>query len=217
MVTWFSYLISYFKPIIVAQQHSAISGKLEVSLEQGRLLLNSDKVNYSGGSLFFVFDHVFEELGLKQIIFHSVLVLGFGTGSILELLKKHNSLKITGVEIDPCVIELGKHFFSWPKVPNLTVFQDNAFLFLSETTLQYDLILVDVFIHDEVPEYGSSEVFWGNLNRKLLPGGYCLMNWMPTKPQTRERYNESLAYAQQLFTEVQTVFCQDNIIIVGKK
>lgn len=213
MITWFNQLLSYFKPVALARERSAISGELEVTIEQGRLLLNATNVNYSGGSLYDVFEQVFEELDLKRVMFNSALILGYGTGCTLKLLLRHPDLHVIGVELDPVVIEIGKQYFRQSENNYVTVIQEDAFIFISNTDKQFEIILVDVFVGDVVPQEGSSLDFWKNLRRSLFPKGYCLVNWMPTTQKSRNRLNSCLLYARELFSSVQTIYCLDNVII----
>ena len=79
-----------------------------------------------------------------------ILILGFGTGSAAEVIsKKWPDSRVTGVEIDPVMISLGKKYFHLSRFPNLEIINLPAlqcFKTLTKKKRVFDLILVDLYI-----------------------------------------------------------------------
>lgn len=103
--------------------------------------------------------------GLKRVPFvpKKVLILGLGCGTLVKLIsKKWPRAKITGVEIDPVMINLGKKYFRLGEFPNLKIILSDAREF--KPTRPFDLVLSDTYI-------GNKKISQNNLKklgRKIL-------------------------------------------------
>ena len=140
-------------------------------------MLNSQNVNYSFGKLDKVFRSAFEQLELEQRAVESVLLLGLGAGNVPQLLRKSNpKAKVTALEFDPEVIRLGKQYFGLSDLPNLEIVIGDAFQFIPTCTVTFDLIIVDLFVDEEVPEAASSQDFLENLALLLSKNGLLVFN-----------------------------------------
>jgi len=80
------YLTSFLVPVVMEKKQGTLS-PVEVCLVNGRYHLNSAHVNYSFGGLHTVFERVFAHLEIQDREFSSVLVLGFGAGSVADILR----------------------------------------------------------------------------------------------------------------------------------
>lgn len=144
-------LLSYLWPQ-TTKVPSDHNGVLEVTLYNGRKMLDSKNANYSFGSLQRIL-----ETGLSQIDFqnvNSVLLLGLGGGSVVTSLRNkfnYNQL-IHAVELDAKIIEIAQKEFSIATSDNLKIENGDALDFVSSCTNQFNLIIVDIFIDDKVPE-----------------------------------------------------------------
>lgn len=128
------------------QLHSAYSGPIEIVLRFGKVEVNNHQANYSFGNLHRVFRYILQkyESNINQKM--NTLILGFGAGSIYEILRKEHkySNPITGVEIDPLMIRL---FRTRNRLEDeqLTIEICDAQSFLKKNENIYDLILIDLF------------------------------------------------------------------------
>ena len=143
-------ILSYLWPQ-TTKVASDYNGELEVTLYNGRKMLDSKNANYSFGSLQLIL-----ETGLSQVNFqnvNSVLLLGLGGGSVITSLRnKFNySQLIHAVELDAKVIEIAKKEFSITTSGNLKIENADAFDFVSNCTNKFDLVIVDIFIDNKVP------------------------------------------------------------------
>ncbi|MCW5918493.1 MAG: hypothetical protein KIS71_01805, partial [Bacteroidetes bacterium] len=99
-----------------------------------------------------------------------ILVLGMGGGSVVKFLIKNNSqAQLDAVEIDLKIINIAKEMFDLAPTDRLKIYATDAIEFTQKCTEKYDLILIDIFIDDVVPEFCFSESFWKSLQNICLP------------------------------------------------
>jgi spermidine synthase len=174
---------------------------LEVVLLHGHCLLNARSVNYSFGTLHRVFEDAFAKLGLGQKTLKDVLVLGCGAGSVVEIVRGQYSkdCSITAVEIDPVVIELARKYFLLDRVRGLEVVCTDARAFVGSCTRRFDLIVVDLFVDDQVPAPFRTREFLESLRKLLAPEGWLVFNAI-------DDTKEAAAEADELETNMRVVF-----------
>ncbi|WP_396137576.1 spermidine synthase [Flavobacterium sp.] len=183
-------LLSYFLPIKVYETPSKTSKNLEVTWNNGYLVLDSKNTNYSFGSLQRALKKGLKYIGYERIRnFESILVLGVAGGSVIETLKKEVKFngKITGVEIDATVVDIANKYFGLNKYDNLEIVIDDAFEFVLKTKDTYDLIIIDVFQDTTMPNFLFEDFFINRINFLLNVNGFILFNTMALKYNDRRR------------------------------
>lgn len=176
----FRKLLSWFYPVQIEKVRGQLNHELEVNIYNGKVMLDSASVNYSYGTLQEVFDRTFEQTGLYDQQIKSALILGFGSGSVAELLltKCDPAMRITGVEADAEVIRLAKQYFPVVRNSNVIIVHSDASDYVQNSTGQYDLIVIDVFIEAIVPEKFQSVEFLREVKLQLSPKGQLFFNKM---------------------------------------
>jgi len=166
-------------PFNEATYISRINGTLEVTLRKGRKELNTEHCNYSYGYLQMVLEVGLKKIGLDVNI-HKILVLGMGAGSIVETIRSHfkSPAEIFLVEIDPEIILIAEKEFDIHRFRDLTIIEADAFEFVSQTRDRFDMVVVDIFLQDKVPELFYSREFLGEVVSLLNPNGRILFNTM---------------------------------------
>jgi spermidine synthase len=183
-------LLSYFLPIKVYETPSKTSTNLEVTWNNGYLVLDSKNTNYSFGSLQRALKKGLKYIGYERIRnFESILVLGVAGGSVIETLKKEVKFdgKITGVEIDATVVDIANKYFGLNKYDNLEIVIDDAFEFVLKTKDTYDLIIIDIFQDTTMPNFLFEDFFINRINFLLNVNGFILFNTMALKYKDRRR------------------------------
>jgi spermidine synthase len=104
----------------------------------------------------------------------NALVLGLGAGIIPEKLSSMG-FKIDAVDIDPITLDIAKNFFSY-KPKNTNFFFEDARTYVKKCKKKYDLIIMDLFFTDGVPEHLTTKEFYENLNNCLNDNGIVLSN-----------------------------------------
>lgn len=188
MKTLHKYL-SYIIRFVVEESSSIHNDKLIVAIQDGKYVLNTQNANYSFGSLHRVFQKAFKIIKLKERNFSSCLLLGGGAGSVPSILYNELNLNLstTVVEIDKEVIRLGKKYFKLGDYPNLKLVNEDAFVFVSNTTETYDLIAIDIFKNVVVPERFISHVFFDDIKKRLNPSGVVIFNFVSFDFETKQQ------------------------------
>lgn len=202
----FRRLLSYLIPIHVLQKNSSISKSIEVNWNNGQLVIDSKNTNYSYGSLQRIL-----RIGLKKIGFEtiqsmeSILVLGVAGGSVIKTLVDEIKFKgqITGVEIDPAIIEIANTYFQLNQISNLLIVIEDAFEFVLKTKETYDLIIIDIFQDTEMPNFLFEKFFINRVGELLKNNGYILFNTMLLNEKQNQRNN---AYIQEFSTKSYSIF-----------
>lgn len=183
-------LFSYFLPVNIHKKNSAISKTLEVTWNNGQLVLDSKNTNYSYGSLQRILRKGLKYIGFERIQkFDNILVLGVAAGSVIKTLVddiKYTG-KITGVEIDEQVINIAKEYFKLDAISNLELIIDDAFEFVLKTKQTYDLIIIDIFQDTTMPNFLFEDFFINRVNNILNVNGFILFNTMVITQAQEER------------------------------
>ena len=181
---------SFFIPINVIKRKSTISDSLEVTWNNGELVLDSKNTNYSYGSLQRILKKGLKYIGYERIRnYENVLVLGVAGGSVIKTLVGDIKFKgkITGVEIDPEIIEIATTYFKLNEIDNLELVVEDAFEFVLKTKTHYDLIIIDIFQDIIMPNFLFEDYFIQRINFLLNVNGFILFNTMVINEQNRVR------------------------------
>lgn len=214
--------LSYFIPMMVYQKKSALSKNLEVTWNNGELVLDSKNTNYSYGSLQRIL-----RVGLKNIGFgkvsqmNHILVLGVAGGSVIKTLVDEikYSGKITGVEIDPEIITIANEHFHLDKIPNLNIVIDDAFEFALKTKEKYDLIIIDIFQDTVMPNFLFEKFFANRLGFLLNAHGLLLFNTMILNESHNIRNRNYIAQFDTSLYKISTIprlEAHNELIVVEK-
>lgn len=185
----FKKLLSYFIPITIFKQDSAISQRLEVTWNDGKLVLDSKNTNYSYGNLQRILRRGLKNIGFEKIkSMDSILVLGVAGGSVIRTLVDEINFKgkITGVEIDKSVLEIANTYFHLDSISNLEIIVDDASKFIFKTNSKYDLIIIDVFQDAKMPDFLFEDSFINRISFLLNPKGIVLFNTMLLKAKQKQ-------------------------------
>jgi spermidine synthase len=186
----FQKLFSYFIPVNVYRRNSSVSKSLEVTWNNGQLVLDSKHTNYSYGSLQRILRKGLKYIGFERIRnFENVLVLGVAGGSVIKTLVDEIKFtgKITGVEIDEHIIKIANDYFNLESIPNLELVIDDAFEFVLKTKLTYDLIIIDIFQDTKMPNFLFEDFFINRVNALLNVNGFILFNTMVITQNQKDR------------------------------
>jgi spermidine synthase len=126
----------------------------------------------------------------------SILIIGLGGGSLpralLQLLPGAN---IDVAEIDPAVVRVAQKFFNLPVSPRLRVIEADGRVFVKRAIREqrrYDLIMLDAFDHEYIPEHLLTREFLSEVRTLLKPDAALAAN---TFSSSRLYDHESTTYA----------------------
>ena len=122
--------------------------------------IQAEGLTQSGGIVESIWKSTLKQVKEKEV--NSILILGLGGGTLAKLLrKKYPNAKITGVEIDPLMIELGRKYLDLDKYDiDIKIEDTNKFKFD-----EYDLVIVDMYSGDNFPKEFESEEFLKKLSK----------------------------------------------------
>lgn len=107
-----------------------------------------------------------------------VLVIGLAAGTVPQLLTSiYGPWPITGVELDPQIIEVGRRYFAMEQ-PNLTPIPADGRRWLQQQpeNRRFDLILVDAYRPPYIPFHLTTQEFFDLTRRHLSPQGVLAVN-----------------------------------------
>lgn len=213
-------LKSYIIPVRVETVSSSWNPVLEVQLYNGRYILNSDHMNYSYGSLQVLFRKIFRRLRLNWKSMDKALILGFGTGSIVSVIRHYRpDCSITGVEIDDKVLDLWEKYFKTRTSKNVAVHHASAEKFIEESPHRYNLIVIDAYIDRDVPGELETLVFLTNVKKALEPGGVVVFNKVIYSKSGRDQLPVLKQLYETVFgnVDIKTVMITGKIFIARKQ
>ncbi|WP_428232990.1 spermidine synthase [Flavobacterium sp.] len=174
-------LFSYIIPIKVFKKRSERSKIIEITWANGELVLDSENTNYSYGSLQRILRYGLRNIGYESILkMEHILLLGVAGGSVIKTLVDEIEYKgkITGVEIDPDMIQIANQYFGLDQIKQLEIIIDDAFEFVLKTKDKYDLIIIDIFEDIKMPNFLFESFFSGHICSLLKSKGFVLFNTM---------------------------------------
>ncbi len=194
-------LLSYLFDIHLESRSSAFNPDLNVVLSRGQYQLYTANAVYSFGERYDNFRFAFEAIDLDRHPFKDVLLLGLGLGSIPWMLERRfaRAYHYTAVEIDEEVIRLaGKYALDQLHSPMEVICAD-ALAYVELCRQRFDLICMDIFEDDTIPDAFESAEFLEKLKGLLRPRGLLLYNRLASNPGDR---SSSGRFFRQVFKPV---------------
>lgn len=191
--------VSYLWDIQVDYRESEINGDLIVFLSKGRYQLCTANAIYSFEDRYDNFANIFRDhLDFGLLPGQKVLVLGLGLGSVPITLDKvrPGSWEFTAVELDEAVCELAS-IYGYPKIISpIQTHVGDAIIFIENCQEQFDMICIDLFIDDIMPEDTMTIEFFNQIAHCLSPDGIVIAN---TLAFTEDHKKRSQAFFRDKF------------------
>jgi spermidine synthase len=125
-----------------------------------------------------------------------ILIVGLGGGSIPTALRQLlPEAQIDVVEIDPAVTRVARKFFDFRDGPLLRVAEVDGRVYVKRAARegrQYDVILLDAFDHEYIPEHLLTKEYLAEVKALLAPQGVLVAN---TFSSSKLYDHESTTYA----------------------
>lgn len=185
---WWKKWLSYLMPYHVESMDSEYNESLELYLINNRLRLTTRDAIYSFDDRYYNFYKTFKQTPLPKNGSH-VLILGLGLGSIPYMLEKtfYKQFHYTAVELDESVLYLFGKYQQRRLSSSFEIIQSDAADFMALQDQKYQMICIDIFIGEHVPDHIKSDDFIRHVKRALSPSGQVLWNMLyATKDQVEE-------------------------------
>lgn len=206
-----------FLPVtkILAEVKSPTNRKITVLKSLGLgTYIQVEGLTQSGGVMYGVWRTTLKKIKNRRQEVKDCLILGLGGGSAASLVKKYwPEVTITGVDIDPVMVDLGKKYLGMPEIE--TVIGD-AYEYCrrqKKSDKRYDLVLVDVYIGYEVPKKFQDERFVRLIKKLLAEDGTAIFNrlYFDERRRLAMKFSKKL---EKIFPKVETVFPEANIMFI---
>ena len=181
-------ILSHLFEFHIESAPSELNPHLYVSLSRGRYQLSTANAIYSFEDLYDNFFESFKKINLDKYPIQNVLILGFGLGSIPTMLEKNfeKKYKYTAVEIDESVIYLASKY-ALPELESpIEIICADAFAYVMQCQQKFDMICMDVFLDDIIPDAFEEDIFLRKLKTLVNKNGILLFNRLASKPQDIE-------------------------------
>ncbi|HEY4366582.1 MAG TPA: fused MFS/spermidine synthase [Steroidobacteraceae bacterium] len=126
----------------------------------------------------------------------SILIVGLGGGSLPRaLLQLLPEARIDVAEIDPAVVSVARKYFDLPTDPRLNIIEADGRVFVKRALREqrhYDLIMLDAFDHEYIPEHLLTKEFLTEVRSLLTADAVLAAN---TFSSSRLYDHESTTYA----------------------
>ena len=217
---------------VIEEIDSPINGNIRVVKSVGfGTYIQVEGLTQSGGVMYGVWRKVLKKLshqslrasghGLEALTINHCLILGLGGGDTARLIKKYwSEAKITGVEIDPIMVDLGKKYLKLDET-GVDIRIEDAENFLLTTShkssiIKYDLILVDLYVGYDVPDKFTKENFFKLILKLLSPNGVAIFNrlYYADKKKEAEKLGEKL---EKIFSKITRVYPKVNVMFVCRQ
>ncbi len=212
-------LLSYLIDIQLDKASTLLNPVLDLSLRNGRFYLTTANAVYSYGDLYDNFLKAFQSMDLPKNGLGDILVLGFGMGSVPYMLEQvfHQKFDCTGVEADAKIVEWANDYLM-PNFSNkVKLVHADASDFIVESSSLFDLIAIDLFLDDVVPDQFSKMVFLQKVQKRMKENGILLFNRLA---DTAVALEETKAFYEtnfkKLFPQAQFLEAGGNWIIANK-
>lgn len=207
---------------ILDEVESPINGKLTVvkDLAWGVHIQDRNGLTQSGGVMKAVWKSTLKKVASRRKNVDRALILGLGGGDAARLVRKYwLEAKITGVDADPVIVDLGRKYMKLDEARVEIVIDDaNKYLSSNIDNLKsnFDLVLVDMYVQDDVPEKFTSEKFIKDIKRLLAIEGLVIFNRL----YFGEKRPEAMKFAEKLekvFSSVEPLYPEANVMFLCRK
>jgi spermidine synthase len=145
----------------------------------------------------------------------NVLIIGLGGGTIPRALTRLvPGAQIDIVEIDPAVVEVAKRYFLFSESERVKVFEADGRVFVKRALREqrrYDIIMLDAFDHEYIPEHLLTREFLTEVKALLGPRGVLAAN---TFSSSRLYDHESVTYAA-VFPDFYNLKRENRVVIAS--
>lgn len=207
-------MLSLLVEVPIEHSSSKYNPSLDVSLKSQRLKLSTRNTIYSFEDRYTSFSKAFRHLDIGTRSVDSVLMLGYGFGSIPIILSRKYNLNpdITAIEIDPEVIRLAKKY---ALQENVTLLEGDAYRWVLNNQDRFDLVCVDVFFDTRVSGKFESRKFLQKLRTLVAPDGLLLFNRLTMekglKTATERFYNQDF---KSVFPTCHAISSSGNLVCI---
>jgi len=206
-------------PKVLEERKSKINGEIKVVKMLGLgTYIQVEGLTQSGGVVANVWKTSLKKTRREKEKIRNCLILGLGGGSAAKLVCKYwPEAKITGVDIDPTIVELGKRYLGLDKL-NLDIHIEDSEKFITKeikNKRKYEFILIDMYVGYEVPKKFETVEFTKTIKQLLNKEGIAVFNrlYFDTKRPLAIKFAKKL---ETVFPKVEYFYPEANLMFICK-
>lgn len=202
---------------ILESRKSKFNGTLNVLRTWGMgTYIQAGGLTQSGGIVESIWRSTLSKIYDSRFKIQSVLILGLGGGTVAKLIRKnYPNVKITGVDIDPIIVELGKKYLALSNSKTEIIIADafNIPNHLDFPNVKFDLIIVDLYQGDQFPKKFESKNYIHLVRLHLTSRGVVIFNRLYFKDEKAEteKFGEKL---KKIFKKVEYYHPPANLMFI---
>lgn len=148
-----------------------------------------------------------------KLLISNCLIVGLGGGSIAKLVRKNwPDAKITGVDIDPVMVELGKKYMNLDK-HDVKIHIEDAGAFVKKQNNKYDLVCFDTYVGQNFPKKFESVRFIKQVEALLSKDGVVVFNRL-YGPRERDAAIKFEITLNSVFKKIERHYPEANIMFI---
>ena len=157
-----------------------------------------------GDDLLFDYNQRFLEL-VRGLNLKSALLIGGGAFTLPKAISdEFPALALDVVEVDRGLLDIARDHFGFEPSEHVRVLIDDGYHFLQNNTHKYDLIMIDAFIHAEIPQELQTIEAANLLRHALNPEGVVGINTIASYHGVRSTVlRRQIAALQTTFTKLE--------------
>jgi len=162
---------------ILEIKNSKYNGELKVIKSIGLgTYIQADGLTQSGGVVETIWKQALRKVASSKYQVASILILGLGGGTVVKLVNKYwPQAKITGIDIDSTIVNLGKKYLGLNKYQIDEKIID-AEKFIKNNNQKFDLIIVDLYNGNNFPAKFETENHIHLVRTVLSSNGITVFN-----------------------------------------
>ena len=212
-------ILSYLTDLRLDQYSSSYNELIQVYLSRGQYQLRTKNAIYSFGLRYDNFTGLFESLDWKKYQPKTSLLLGLGLGSIPLMLEKKFSpgLKYTAIEVDETITRLAEKYVLSKNNFNLDIITGDALIWLKTTQERFDMICMDIFQDDVIPEVFMTMDYLHLLKETIADDGLIIYNCLAQNKSDKRLANEFYQNKfQKVFPSARKLLIKGNYLLLNK-
>ncbi len=181
--------------------------------------LQAGNLTQSGGIIFNIWKKTLNKVRRSPCTVHQSLILGLGGGTLVKVIHKFwPDAEVTGVDIDPQMVEMGKKHLGL-KEDEVNIVVSDATKFCKKAIQQkkqYDLVCIDMYNGDVFPTQFEEIEFLEMIKKLLAEDGIAIFNrlYYGEKRKLAVKFSEKLS---KVFSTNEAVYPEANMMFVCKK
>lgn len=210
--------MNIFQPKILDKRRSKYNGEIIVTKDLAfGVTVRVGGLTQSGGIVEEIWRKTLRKVKSKKSEVKNCLILGLGGGSSAKVIRKFwPDATITGIDIDPIMIEMGNKYLGLDKL-NVRIQVCDAFKFMTSKgqsrISKFDLILIDLYVGFEFPSEFEEEIFLKAIARNLSTYGVAVFNrlYSGDKRPAAVKFGQKL---EKVFSKVEYYYPQANLMFI---